>query len=205
MMRIIRAHQLVRFCKKNVLSLLGHCFISWMKYTRATTFTTTCLQTMSSSISTRWIASLHRSMWLGMTTKSSEPMQSLYTFTDAETMAETLRRRWWVDPRVAYLHKHDADIEIIPKFSKTSEEYATAQIAQRINRRTMSDEYHKLQQECGSSVIFTNQDFANMFHTYMGRLCTEDRENAGGLSHIITRFSGTYNWPTPHEHYRATY
>ena len=141
----------------------------------------------------------------GMMTKSREPMKSLYTFTDAGKMAETLRRRWWVDPAVAYLHRHGADVEIIPKLSKTSEEYATARIAQRINRMSMSTDYERLQRESGSSVVFTNQEFANMFHTYLDRLCTTGRESAGGLSHIINRFSGTYNWPTPYEHFRTTY
>ena len=141
----------------------------------------------------------------GMTSKSSEPIKSLYTFTKAEDMAETLQRRWWVDPAIAYLHKRDADVQIIPYLSKTSEEYATARIAQRINGRSMSKEYEKLQRESGSSVVFTNQEFADTFHLYMDRLCSTGRENAGGLSHIITRFSNTYKWPTPHEHFRSAY
>ena len=141
----------------------------------------------------------------GMTTKLSEPMQSLYTFTNAESMADALRSRWWVDPRIAYLHKPDADVQIIPPLSKSSEEYATAQIAQRINGMTMSTVYEKLQRDSSSSVVFTNQEFANTFHMYMGRLTNSGREGAGGLSHIINRFSTTYNWPTPHEHFRSSY
>lgn len=141
----------------------------------------------------------------GLTTKATEPMQSLYTFTNAEQMAETLRRRWWVDPRVAYLHKRDADVQIIPKLSRASEEYATARIAQRINAKTMSKDYEKLQRESQTSVVFSNEDFANAFHTYMDRVCNEGRDAAGGLSHIITRFRDTYNWPRPHEHFRTTY
>jgi hypothetical protein len=141
----------------------------------------------------------------GLTTKISEPMKSLYTFTNKETMEETLLRRWWVDPNVAYLHKPGADVEIIPMLSKISEEFATAKIAQKINGMTMSREYELLQRESGSSVVFTNQEFANTFHMYMERLCTTGREGAGGISHIITRFSDAYRWPTPYEHFRTTY
>ena len=120
-------------------------------------------------------------------------------------MAETLRRRWWVDPRVVYLHKQNADVQVIPKLSRASEEYATARIAQRINGKTMSKDYEKLQRESQTYVVFSNEELANTFHMYMDRVCNEDREGAGGLSHIITRFSDTYNWPTPHEHFRSTY
>ena len=141
----------------------------------------------------------------GMTTKATEPMQSLYTFTNAEQMAETLRRRWWVDPRVLYLHKQDADVQIIPKLSRALEEFATARIAQRINGHTMSKDYEKLQRESQTSVVFSNGEFANTFHMYMDRVCNDHRDGAGGLSHIITRFSDTYHWPTPHEHFRTAY
>ena len=140
-----------------------------------------------------------------MTTKASEPMQSLYTFTNAEQMAETLRRRWWVDPRVLYLHKQDADVQIIPKLSRASEEFATAQIVQQINGHTMSKYYEKLQRESQTSVVFSNEEFANTFHMYMDRVCNNHRDGAGGLSHIITRFSNKYNWATPHEHFWTTY
>ena len=81
----------------------------------------------------------------GMMTKATEPMQSLYTFTNAEKMVETLRRRWWVDPRVVYLHKQNADVQIIPKLTIALEEYATTRIAQRINAITMSKDYENLQ------------------------------------------------------------
>ena len=141
----------------------------------------------------------------GLTTKMAEPKKSVYTFTNVETMLETLQRRWWVDPRVAYVHRHGADVELIPTLSKSSEEFATARIAQRINGRTMSNRYQQLQRESASSVVFSNQEFANTFHMYMDRLCSAGREGAGGLSHIITRFSATYHWPTPYEHFRTTY
>ena len=141
----------------------------------------------------------------GMTTKISEPMQSLYTFTNRSDMAETLKARWWVDPRIAYLHKPDADVQIIPKLSMASEEYATARIAQRINAGTMSVDYEKLQRDSHCSNIFQNQQFADIFHLYMERVCNASRDDAGGLFHIITRFSDTHNWPTPTEHFRTMY
>lgn len=141
----------------------------------------------------------------GMTTKLDEPMQSLYTFTNANEMAKTMEKRWWVDPRIVYLHKRDADAEIIPKLSIISEEYAVAKIAQHINRRSMSKSFEMLQRESGSSVVFTNQEFADMFHMYLDRLCNDGRETAGGISHIITRFSDIYHWPTPTEHFRSKY
>jgi len=45
-----------------------------------------------------------------MTTISREPIKSLYTFTSTEDMEDALRKRWWVDPNIAYLHKRDADV-----------------------------------------------------------------------------------------------
>jgi len=45
-----------------------------------------------------------------MTTISKEPMKSLYTFTSAKDMEDALRKRWWVDPSIAYLHKRDVDV-----------------------------------------------------------------------------------------------
>jgi serine/threonine protein kinase len=46
----------------------------------------------------------------GMATKSMEPMKSLYTFTDALSMTNTLDQRWWVDHRVTYVHKLGGDV-----------------------------------------------------------------------------------------------
>jgi hypothetical protein len=40
-------------------------------------------------------------------------MKSLYRLIDEQTMTQILAKRWWVDPRVAYLYKRDADMEII--------------------------------------------------------------------------------------------
>ena len=132
-------------------------------------------------------------------------MQSLYTFTKREDMAETLQKRYWVDPRVAFLYKPNADIHIIPKYSMASEEFAAARIAQKINEKTMSTAYENLQRGGRNTLIFSNKDLAQAFHLYMERVCNESRDSAGGLSHIISRFSEIFNWPTPHEHFRTKY
>ena len=66
----------------------------------------------------------------GLASKDFEPRQSPYTFTNAEQMAETLQRRWWVDPTVAYMHKPNADVHIILSLTRASEEFAIARIAQ---------------------------------------------------------------------------
>ena len=81
----------------------------------------------------------------GLASKDSEQGQSPYTFTNAEQISETLRRRWWVDPIVAYLHKPNADVHIIPPLTRASEEFAIARIAQRISANTMSPDYQMLQ------------------------------------------------------------
>jgi len=69
----------------------------------------------------------------GMTTISKEPMKSLYTFTLVEDIEDTLRKRWWMDPSIVYLHKRDVDVQIIPNLSHELEEYAIGKLAQRIN------------------------------------------------------------------------
>jgi hypothetical protein len=56
----------------------------------------------------------------GMATKSMEPMKSLYTFTDERSKTVELARRWWVDPRVAYVHKLGEDVQIIPLLTRAS-------------------------------------------------------------------------------------
>ena len=141
----------------------------------------------------------------GMTTFASEPMWSMYTFTSAAERNKTLAERWWVDPAIAYLHKRDADVEVIPQLTKTSEAYAVAKIASRINKRNMSENYWKLQKREETSVHFRVQDLGEVFRGYLDRLCTSDRDGAGGLSHIVTRFRDTYNWPVPYDHFRSSY
>jgi hypothetical protein len=120
-------------------------------------------------------------------------------------MTRTLRERWWVDPRIAYLHKRDADVEIIPRLTKTSEAYAVGKIAIRINKGNMSEDYWKLQVPGETSSHFPLEQLGNVFEGYLNRVCSNDRDGAGGLSHIITRFRGTYNWPIPYEHFRSSY
>jgi hypothetical protein len=132
-------------------------------------------------------------------------MKSLYTFTSAQEMIKTLEERWWVDPRIAYLHKRDADVEIIPLLTKTSEAYAVAKIAIRINKGNMSEDYCKLQVPTATSVYFPLHQLGDVFEGYVNRMCNSDRDGVGGLSHIVTRFRATYNWPVPYEHFRSSY
>ncbi|KAG0621197.1 hypothetical protein M758_3G001500 [Ceratodon purpureus] len=141
----------------------------------------------------------------GLSTALREPMQSLYTFTKREDMEETLQRRYWVDPRVAFLYKAGEDHQIVPKYSIASEEFATARIAQRINGMTMSTAYEQLQRGNRNTSVFNNGDLAQAFHLYMDRVCNESRDSAGGLSHIISRFTDMFHWSTPHEHFRKKY
>jgi hypothetical protein len=37
-------------------------------------------------------------------------MKSLYAFTDTISEAEELAKRWWMDPKVTYVHKEGADV-----------------------------------------------------------------------------------------------
>jgi len=81
----------------------------------------------------------------GMTTISKEPMKSLYTFTSTKDMEDALKKRWWIDPSIAYLYKRNADVQIIPNLSCELKEYTIGKLAQRINGQCMSKDYHKLQ------------------------------------------------------------
>ena len=69
-----------------------------------------------------------------MAFKSMEQMKSLYISTNVQSMTQTLAKRWWVDPRIAYLHRQGVDADITPLLLKTSEEYAIAKIVARINK-----------------------------------------------------------------------
>ena len=141
----------------------------------------------------------------GMTTVATEPMKSLYTFTSLSEKEEALRRRWWVDPSIAYVHRRDADVEIIPNLSRSSEEYAVGKIAQRINGECMSEAYFNLQRESLSTTKFLHDEFGRVFHLYLGRLCDSSADGRGGLAHIIHRFCNTHRWPIPDEHFRHAY
>jgi hypothetical protein len=57
-----------------------------------------------------------------MTAKSTELMKSLYAFTDERSKTDERAKRWWVDPRVAYMHRLGGDVQVIPLLLKTSEE-----------------------------------------------------------------------------------
>jgi hypothetical protein len=134
-------------------------------------------------------------------------MKSLYAFTDKNFETEELAKRWWVDPKVAYVHKAGADVQVILQLLKTFEEYIVAKIVLRINRENMSEDYHKLQREGGgsSSGDFLLNDLAGVFHVYLNCVCNDGRDTVGGLSYIITHFMGGYKWPISFEHFRIVY
>jgi hypothetical protein len=141
----------------------------------------------------------------GLSTTIRESMNSLYCFTKKEEMDTVLKKRYWVDPRVAYLYKRGDEPMIIPMYSLASEEYAVAQIAKRINGGTMSKAYEALQKENRNTTKMTNEDLCQTFEIYLERVLTGDRDKVGGLSHIINAMTDMWHWPTPIEHYRMTY
>jgi hypothetical protein len=131
-----------------------------------------------------------------MATKSTNQMKLLYTFTNAQTMIQTLIDMWWMDPMVAYSHMQGTNVEIIPQLTKTLEEYAIAKLAAKINKENMLEDYHKLQREDNnSSMVLSRSDLAKIFHQYPNCLCNKGHDGTKGLSHIITHFTETYNWP----------
>ena len=141
----------------------------------------------------------------GMSTYATEPPKSLYMFQSAREMEDALAKRWWVTPQIAYLHEKHGDVPIIPSLSRASEEYAVCKIAKAINRDCMSEEYYKLNKETQSMSKFEHHTLAIAFQEYLERPCREGSENAGGLAHIINRFTSTFNWPIPNEHFRHLY
>ena len=68
-------------------------------------------------------------------------MKSLYVFNDKNFKTEELAKRWWVDPKVAYVYKLGGDVQVILQLSKTSEEYVVTKIAARINKENMCEDY----------------------------------------------------------------
>lgn len=136
----------------------------------------------------------------GLTTNMDEKMRSLYTFTKPQDRINTLQARYWVDPRVAYLYKESNDIDIIPFLDRASEEFATARIAQRILKKTMSTAYENLQHKTGPD-RWSNQDLANTFDQYLEMV----GEKGFTLTHVVNRFMGSHHWPVPTEHFRTKY
>ena len=136
-----------------------------------------------------------------MTTLSSEPPKSLYTFTSAVDVEKTLRERWWLDPSLVYLHRRDADVQIIPNLSRETEQYAVAKIAQRINKQEMSLAYTELQRETPQMTRLRHEVLGLAFHQYCNRVINKE----GDLAHIVNRFSTTHRWPVPDEHFRQSY
>jgi hypothetical protein len=121
-------------------------------------------------------------------------------------MTQTLANRWWVDPRVAYLHKRDADVEIILPLFKISNEYAVAKLAIKISKEYMLEYYHKLQKEGNiNAMVLSMSDLAGVFHQYLHRLYDKGRDQARGLFHIITHITETYKWLIAVEHFRTMY
>jgi hypothetical protein len=119
-------------------------------------------------------------------------------------MEETLRRRYWVDPRVVYVHKESQDIQIIPDLNIASEDFATAKIAAKINRGNMCTAYHEA--EAVQTRHFEKiGDLGAVFEGYLDRVCKNNMGTVGGLGHLINRFRDTHKWPTPNEHYRVGY
>jgi hypothetical protein len=110
--------------------------------------------------------------------------------------------RWWVDPAIVYVYNPHADAQVIPLLSRALEEYAVAKIAARIFGSHMSEDYYNWQKD---SEGYSINDLEHIFHVYLNRLCNNGRENAGGISHIITFFMRTFKWPIPVEHFRTQY
>ena len=139
----------------------------------------------------------------GLTSKIGEHRRSPWVFTNAEQKAETIARRYWVDPRVMYVHRPSQDIQIIPDLVLASEDYATAKIASRINKGNMSDVYYNAEPQ--PRTFDSKEDLARTFHIYLDRACGDNRGDVGGLSHVINRFRDVHKWPVPTEHYRHQY
>jgi len=99
-----------------------------------------------------------------MTTIGIQPLKSLYT-------NKALKRRWWVDPSVAYLYRRDADVEIISNLSHKLEEHVIGQIAQKVNKHCMSKAYNKLQQETQAYIKFSHHNLVIVFYEYLEQLC----------------------------------
>jgi hypothetical protein len=85
------------------------------------------------------------------------------------------------------------DVQVILLLLKTSEEYTIAKIVARINRGNMPEDYHKLQREGSSNLeVLSMNDLVGVFHKYLNHLYNDSRNVAGGLFHIITRFTRMY-------------
>ncbi|KAG0560800.1 hypothetical protein KC19_9G014500 [Ceratodon purpureus] len=119
-------------------------------------------------------------------------------------MEETMRRRYWVDPRVVYVYKESQDIKIIRDLTVALEDFATAKIAAKINGGNMCTAYHKAE-PVETRHFKKIEDLATVFEGYLDRVCQNKRGTVGGLGHLINRFRDTHNWPTPFEHYRVDY
>jgi hypothetical protein len=127
-------------------------------------------------------------------------MKSLYTFQDKKSKDEKMEGRWCMDPTIVYIYNPHADAQVILLLSRASEEYAVAKIAARIFGSHMLEDYYNRQKD---SEGYSISDLECIFQVYLNRLCNNGRENAGGISHIITFFMRTFKWPIPVEHFRT--
>ena len=77
-------------------------------------------------------------------------------------------------------------------------------IAQRICANTMSSELPDAPRNVPRPCPDLDAQILQLyFHLYLNRVCSSDRDRAGGLSHIVTFFRDTWNWPMPSEHFRT--
>jgi len=91
-------------------------------------------------------------------------------------MTKTLRERWWVDPWIAYLHKRDADVKIIPRLTKTSKAYVVGKITIRTNKGNRSEAYWKLEVPKETSTHFLLEQLGNVFKGYLNHVCSNDQD-----------------------------
>jgi len=89
-----------------------------------------------------------------MTTLGIKSPKSLYVFTSTGEKNEALARRWWVSPAIAYVHKKDKDVKIVPTLSCASKEYVVCKIVKQLNKDYKSEEYHKFNMETKSMSKF---------------------------------------------------
>jgi hypothetical protein len=88
-----------------------------------------------------------------------------------------------------YTIRMHPDAQVIPLLSRASEEYTVAKIAARIFGSHMLEDYYNWQKD---SEGYSISDLERIFQVYLNRLCNNGRENAGGISHIITFFMRTF-------------
>ena len=90
----------------------------------------------------------------------------------------------------------------IPTLSKKSEEFAVGKLVEAINGHCMSQAYVKLQHSSSTShVMFSYEDLSRVFDIYLERIW----KGESSLAEVISRFTSSFNWPMPDEHFRRSY